>query len=157
MAPNLPHSTASYTEKENGFTNRYETVEEIHSYDYITMCDGITNMKVINYKTEEATVTSERFINIDENGEYINGENIICLNVPYDVDGTPFSYTMEVLYYDEANLQKDMKFLEDREDKLRKKSGDYCSRSLQKKGRDTGNRKYRCASVEDVEIFANSA
>lgn len=157
MAPNLPHSTASYTEKENGFTNRYETVEELPSYDYITMCDGITNMKVINYKTEEATVTSERFINIDENGEYINGENIICLNVPYDVDGTPFSYTMEVLYYDEANLQKDMKFLEDREDKLRKKSGDIAPEVAEEEEETPETENTDVRQVEDVEIFANSA
>lgn len=167
MAANLPYSTAYYTEQENGFSNQYEKVEELPAYDYVTMCDGITNTKVINYKTEEATTISERFINIDDNGEYINGEDVPCLNIPYVVEGTPFSYIMRVLYYDDTNLEADLKFLEDREDKLRKKSGDISPNAVieedeeEVKEEDTSeaqaDTETEVRQIEDAVIFANSA
>lgn len=127
LAPNLPYSTAMNAEKENGFAGfaqSYEKTEELPSYDYITMCDGYTVAKLIDYETEKAYVQDKRFVNLDENGEFINAETLACLCIPYRTEGTPFAYEITVVDYDEENLQKDKEFLEEREEKLRKKSGD---------------------------------
>lgn len=158
LAPNLPYSPAHNTEEENGFSTQCDTVEEIPAYDYVTMCDGITNMKMIDYQTEQAVVAVKHYINIDDNGEYAGSEDILCLEIPYVVEGTPFSYSMQVLYYDESNLERDLKAIEDREDKIRKKSGDISPEAdmeLEEEVEETTEVNVR--QVEDIEIFANSA
>ncbi len=156
LAPNLPSMAATNTEKEKGFQREYESVEKFPAYDYITMCDGITNQKLIDYHTEEASVTPDRVIYVDEEGNYVSGETIDYLVVPYVVEGTPFSYTMKIPEYDEAGLSEDMKFLEDREEQLRRKSGEKgpeASTDIKEEG-DAGT---QIRQMEDVTIFANSA
>ena len=159
LAPNLPRSIALNTEKENGFTRDYESVEQFPAYDYVTMCDGITNQKLIDYHTEDASVAPKRVWYVDEEGNFLEGKTENCLTVPYVVEGTPFSYSMELLDYDEANLQADMKFLEDREAKLRRKAGGKAFGAL----RDARNEEVieqpqqEVREMEDIEIFANSA
>ena len=158
LAPNLPHSVATYTEKENGFSREYESIENFPAYDYVTMCDGITNQKLIDYRTEEASVAPKRVWYVDEEGNYLEGETLNYLTVPYVVEGTPFSYSMELADYDESNLQADMNFLEDREAQLRKKAGDKGPTAL--RDRDTKIAEapqQEIRQVEDIEIFANSA
>lgn len=158
LAPNLPHSVAAYTEKENGFTREYESIENFPAYDYVTMCDGITNQKLIDYHTEEASVAPKRVWYVDEEGNYLEGETLNYLTVPYTVEGTPFSYSMELGNYDNSNLETDMKFLEDREAQLRRKAGDKGPTAL--RDRDTKVAEapqQEIRQVEDVEIFANSA
>lgn len=156
IAPNLPYSPAYNTEKENGFSAQCDTVEEIPAYDYVVMCDGITNMKMIDYQTQEASVTVRHYMNVDDNGAYIGSEDITCLEIPYVVEGTPFSYAMLVVDYDESNLEKDLKWIEDREDKIRKKSGDISPEAdieIEKEKAAEGD----VRQVEDIAIFANSA
>lgn len=158
LAPNLPSSLAVYTEKENGFERDYEKIEEFPAYDYVTMCDGITNQKLIDYHTKEASVTPKRIWFIDEEGNFLEGQTLDCLEVPYVVEGTPFSSTMEIVDYNEANLKEDMKFLEDREEQLRKKSGDIGPSAL--RGRDieaAADKQTQVRQLDDIEIFANSA
>lgn len=156
MAPSLPYSVAFNTEKENGFSSQYEAVKEIPAYDYVVMCDGIINRRVIDYQTQKASVTEKRFINVDGNGEYAGGENVTCLELPYIVEGTPFSSTMEILYYDDANLEKDLKFIEDREEKIRGKSGDLNpGTDIELSGEEAVDTEI--IQAEDVKIFANSA
>lgn len=159
LAPNLPYSTAYNTERENGFSTRCDTIEEVPAYDYVTMCDGITNMKMIDYQTEEAVVSVNHFMLLDDNGEFTGSEDIPCLEIPYVVEGTPFSYTMQVLDYDESNLEKDLKFIEDREEKIRKKSGDISLEAdieLEEEN-ETEASEVDVRQVKDIEIFANSA
>ena len=158
LAPNLPYATAYNTERENDFSTQYDTVEEIPAYDYVIMCDGITNMKMIDYQTEQAVVAVKHYMNVDDDGEYIGSEDIPCLEIPYVVEGTPFAYTMRVLYYDESNLERDLKAIEDREDKIRKKSGDISPEAdmeLEEEVEETTEVNVR--QIEDIEIFANSA
>lgn len=158
LAPNLPNSIANNTEKENGFARDYESVEQFPAYDYVTMCDGITNQKLIDYHTEEASVALKRIWYVDDEGNYLEGKTQNCLTVPYVVEGTPFSYAMEIIDYDEANLQKDMKFLEDREEQLRKKSGGKGPSALRDRDREVDVQpQQEVRQVEDIEIFANSA
>lgn len=158
LAPNLPYSTAYNTEKENGFSTQFDTVEEIPAYDYVVMCDGITNMKLIDYQTDQAVVTVRHYINVDDDGEYISSEDIPCLEIPYVVEGTPFSYTMRILDYDESNLEKDLKFIEDREEKIRKKSGDISPEvDMEMEDETEETTEVNVRQVEDIEIFANSA
>lgn len=162
LAPNLPYRQAENAEKENGFKRKYETVEELPIYDYVVMCDGITNMKLIDYQTEQATCSMSQYFELDENGN-LTGESemVLCLNVPYIVEGTPFYYTMRVEYYDEANMEKDLKFLEDREDSLRKKSGSispkmaYETIGKEKPGEVIGDTTVR--EVKDITVFASCA
>ena len=128
LAPNLPYKTASNAEKENGFApmaQTYESVETLPSYDYVTMCDGYTVTKLVDYDTEKAYVQDKRFMLLDdETGDLTGAETLACLCIPYRVEGTPFVYEFTISDYDEANLEKDKAYLEDREQKLRKKSGD---------------------------------
>lgn len=158
LAPNLPYSSAYYTQKENGFSTQCDTTEEIPAYDYVVMCDGIINMKMIDYQTQEAAVTVKHYMNVDDNGEYIGSEDITCLEIPYVVEGTPFSYSMLVVDYDESNLEKDLKWIEDREDKIRKKSGAISPEAdieMEEEAEETADGDVR--QVEDIAIFANSA
>lgn len=158
ITPNLPNSLAFYTERENGFTRDYEKAEEFPAYDYVTMCDGVTNQKLIDYHTEEASVTPKRIWFTDEEGNFLEGQTLNCLEVPYVVEGTPFSSTMEIVDYDKSNLVADMKFLEDREEQLRKKSGDMGPSAI--RGRDfevAQDEEVQVRQLEDIEIYANSA
>lgn len=157
LAPNLPSTVALNTEKENGFRRDYEAVEDFPAYDYVTMCDGVTNQKLIDYHTDEASVTPKRVWYTDEEGNYLSGETLNYLVVPYVVEGTPFSYTMELADYDEADLKADMKFLEDREEKLRRKAGDKGPSAMHERDVEAQDRQEQVRQVEDVEIFANSA
>ena len=55
LASNLPYSPAGNTKRENNVTNAfdaYKTVEELPVYDYVTMCDGYTVTKVIDYHSK---------------------------------------------------------------------------------------------------------
>lgn len=127
LAPNLPYAPAAYTRRANNSSpgKDYETVESLPVYDYVTMCDGYTATKVIDYQTEKAYIQDERFYIVDsETGEYIKGETVPCLNIPYQVLGTPFYYEYQVQDYDVAKLKEDLAFLEEREAALVKKSGD---------------------------------
>ncbi len=129
IASNLPYELATYTEKENGFAAFAQTyeegVEKLPLYDYVTMCDGYTVKKVIDYRIEDAYMQDKRFVLVDpETGEMTGAETVACLMVPYRVEGTPFRGEFNVSDYDVTNMEKDLQFLQDREDKLQKKSGD---------------------------------
>ena len=157
LAPNLPSTVAINTEKENGFAREYESVKEFPAYDYVTMCDGIVNQKLIDYHTEDAKVAPERVWYTDDKGNFLKGETLNYLTVPYVVEGTPFSYTMQVADYDEADLKEDMKFLEDREEQLRRKAGDIGPSAMRERSVETETQQEEVRQVEGIEIFANSA
>lgn len=158
LAPNLPSAAAIYTEKENGFGEEYTSVERFPAYDYVTMCDGITNRRLIDYHTEEASVAPRRVGYLDESGNFVRGETSPCLTVPYVVEGTPFSYTMELPDYDEADLEEDMAFLEAREAQLRRKAGGRpLTASQRAQGEEQAEAAKKVRRTEDVDIFANSA
>lgn len=161
IASNLPYCIAANAEQQNGFkSNGYESIEQVSSYGYVTMCDGYTAAKLIDYQTEKARVKEERYVTIDEEGEYIEGQNVPVLEIPYVVEGTPFEYVAKVIDYDEEKLTHDLQFLEDRENKLRKKSGDVALKiEWGREEEDIGKiaRKQKVREVEDVRITANSA
>lgn len=161
IASNLPYCTALNAEDQNGFdTLGYESIDQVSAYGYVTMCDGYTATKLINYETEKAKILDERYVNVDEEGEYINGENVAVLEIPYIIEGTPFEYVAQVVDYKEENLEKDLQFLEEREDKLRKKSGDM-SLSIQwgkeEEEIEEVPREQKVRELENVEITANCA
>lgn len=157
MAPSLPNAIAVNTEKENGFTGEYESVEEFPAYDYVTMCDGIINQKLIDFHTEEASVAPKRVWYTDDEGNFLKGETLNYLEVPYVVEGTPFSYVMQISDYDEANLKEDMKFLEDREAQLRMRSGDVGPSAMRERNVEPADKQEEVRQVDGTEIFANSA
>lgn len=161
IASNLPYQLATYTENENGFAafaRTYEEgVEKLPIYDYVTMCDGYTVKKLIDYRIEDAYMQDERFVLVDsETGEMTGAETTACLMIPYRVEGTPFRGEFNVSGYDVANMEKDLQFLQDREDNLQKKSGDI-----------TPDRSLKSAAHEDLkplevrkvntDVVANSA
>lgn len=132
LSSKLPYGYADFTRRENGFigfARNYETVESLPSYDYITMCDGYTATKLIDYDTENAYLEEKRFMLMDEEtGEVTGGETITCLCIPYRVDGTCFMDEVtiagvEEAGYIEADFKDDIAYLADREDKLAHKSG----------------------------------
>lgn len=165
LSPKLPYCYATNAKRENGFVSSlpsYETVESLPAYDYITMCDGYTAAKLIDYDTENAYMQMERFMLIDEEtGELTGAETINCLCIPYRVDGTSFlaEFTIDGIEgkgYSEADFEKDIAFLEDREEKLSPKSG----------GLELENMTQYSAHLEvnpteirkvDTTVFANSA
>ena len=157
MAPNLPNSVAVNAEKENGFAREYESVEKLPAYDYVTMCDGVINQKLIDYHTEDARVAPERVWYTDEEGNFLEGETLNYLTVPYVVEGTPFSYTMQIADYDESNLKDDMKFLEDREEQLRRRAGDMGPSAMRERSTEPAQQQTEVRQVDGIEIFANSA
>ena len=160
IAANLPYHTAVNAEEENGFkSNGYDSIDQVSAYGYVTMCDGYTAAKLINYETEKAKVTEDRYITLDEDGEFVEGENVPVLEIPYVIEGTPFEYVATVIDYEEANLEKDIKALEEREDRLRKKSGDVSldiqwGREEETDGSPKGE---KIKELEDVDITANCA
>ena len=160
LAPKLPHCIAFDTERANGFAESYERVKELPVYDYVTMCDGITNQRLIDYQTEDANVSMERFILLDEEGNFTGAEDLLCLHIPYRVEGTPFYYTMRVDDYQEENLERDLEFLEKREADLRKKSGELSLKMAHKEiDRETEveAEEKQVRKVEDTPVFASSA
>lgn len=157
MAPNLPNAIAVNAEEENGFSREYESVEDFPAYDYVTMCDGIINQKLIDFHTQEASVAPKRVWYTDEEGNFLEGETLNYLEVPYVVEGTPFSYVMQIGDYDEDNLQEDMKFLEDREAQLRMRSGDVGPSAMRERNVESVTQQEEVWQVEGTEIFANSA
>lgn len=159
IAPNLPYATAVYTKRDNGITGQYEDIRELPIYDYVVMCDGIVNKKLIDYYTEDAKVISRRFVEFGNDGEVAGGEDMLCLEIPYVVEGTPFSYSMSVIGYEEGNLEEDLEFLEERQSALRKKSGDIslvADRELAMEEMPKRGAK-QIRQLKNTEIFANSA
>ncbi len=160
LAPNLPYAPASHTRKKNGIVNSfstYESVEQWPVYDYVTMCDGYTVSKLVEYDTENGYIQNERFMLLDEEtGEVVGGETVPCLHVPYHVQGTPFYYEYTISYYDEAKFEEDMAFLAERQAALTRKSGDVAPEfALQFAVPDkSGIQEIRKV---DTEVFANSA
>ncbi len=132
-------------------------MQEFPAYDYVTMCDGVINQKLIDFHTQEASVAPKRVWYTDEEGNFLEGETLNYLEVPYVVEGTPFSYVMQIADYDEGNLKEDMKFLEDREEQLRMRSGDVGPSAMRERNVEPAEQQEEVRQVEGTEIFANSA
>lgn len=122
---NIPVMIAYDTWRENGFSyESYDEIDDLMAYSYITMANGMTVMKLIDYDTENAIVIENRYVNVDEQGEYLGGEDVKVLKVPYKIEGTPFEDFALVLDYDEDNFKEDLAYIEEREDMLRKRAGE---------------------------------
>ena len=164
LAPSLPYCEAYHTAKENGVGNimqGYESVERLPIYYYITMCDGYTNKKLIDYQTEKAYIEDKRFMIVDEKtGEFQDAVTYACLCIPYRVEGTPFTYELTVSDgekdYQEADMEKNLAFLEDRESKLRKKTGVVAPEFSLKFATQEDLKPEKIRKV-DTEVYANSA
>lgn len=158
LAANLPYRVADHAQNENGYNAwGYLSTEELVPYGYVTMCDGKTVPKLVDYKTEDAKVVEQRYINFDDDGNPIGGENALELQIPYIIEGTPFEDVAAVQDYDEANLEKDLKTIEDRENKLRKRSGDVAINKEIEIDEDSLTADTEVRQLEDVKITANSA
>ena len=124
LAPNLPYAEAAAISKKNGFTNDCADIGLAPSHVRVTMCDGTTARKLINYEVDSARVETNRYLNIDEEtGEYVSGEDLDVLQIPYTVEGAPFEYVLEVVDYDKSTIEQDMKTLRERQESLRQRSG----------------------------------
>lgn len=157
VASVLPYAVAHSTWKENGYTySQYDTYEELPSYGYVTMCDGNTAVKLIHYDIERAAVIEDRYIYGDEEGNYLRGENVKVLKIPYIIEGTPFEDVFTVPYFQEEDFEAALNFLKDREEKLRKKSGGIqMNNNLDVRAEQTKPLQIR--QIEDINITANSA
>lgn len=157
VASILPNRIAFDTWKENGYRySEYESYEELPAYGYVTMCDGNTAMKLIHYELDKAMIVTDRYIYTDEESNYINGENVKVLKIPYVIEGTPFEDVFRIPYFEEKDLEAALNFLRDREEKLSKKSGGIqINNNLDVEKTETKDLQIR--QLEDVEITANSA
>lgn len=151
----IPVSVANDTWRANGYSGRYERTEDSSAYGYVTMADGATAMKLIDYDTEKALVVEDRYIYTDEEGNYLEGKNVKVLKIPYRIEGTPFEDVVLVEDYDESNLEADLKYIEEREELLRKRAGDMVlDADIDFDDRETVSTEVR---EVDIEITANSA
>lgn len=160
LAPNLAYAEATYTSKNNGFTNDCEDIGLAPSHVWVTMCDGATARRLIQYDTEHARVETNRYINVDEDsGEYAGGEDLEVLQIPYTVEGAPFEYVLNVVDYDESTIDADLEALRKRQDGLRQKSGGAGPQNASGESGDFGTQqedeKLRDASA--MEVTANSS
>ena len=127
LASNLPYQTAACHEREKGFQTiePYQSVKELPLYDYVIMCDGHVVSKLINYETENAQIIPARYLLWDEeNGEALGSKTVDTLVIPYTVEGTLFSGSVKIYEYEKENLENDIAYIEDREDKVRRKAGE---------------------------------
>lgn len=153
---NIPVTVASGIWKANGNTQGLETVEELPPYGYVTMADGSTAMKLINYDTENAIVIEDRYIFLDDEGNYLEGKNLKDLKIPYQIEGTPFEDTVRLTEYDESRLEEDLRFIEEREDLLRKRAGEVAlNNGIEFEEDEAAVDEVR--QLEEVQITANSA
>lgn len=161
IAANLPYRAAMDDKEQSGLkANGYTTIDQVSAYGYVIMCDGHTTPKLIDYETEKARITKDRYITMDDEGNYLEAENISVLEIPYVIEGTPFEYVAKVVDYDGTGLEKDMKYLEDREDRLRKKSGDVSlsiQGSKQEENIQQTSIKQKVRKLDDIKITANCA
>lgn len=125
LQDSIPVYVAYDTWVENGYTyGSYESIDDLCPYAYVTMANGMTAMKLIDYDTEKAIAVEDRYIYTDEEGNYLKAENINILKIPYRIEGTPFEDIMTVTEYDESHMKEDLARIEEREDLLRKRAGD---------------------------------
>ena len=123
MPPICPMQEAAAISKKNGFTNDCADIGLAPSHVWVTMCDGTTARKLINYEVDSARVETNRYLNIDEEtGEYVSGEDLDVLQIPYTVEGAR-SNMLEVVDYDKSTIEQDMKTLRERQESLRQRSG----------------------------------
>ena len=152
---NIPVKVAYDTWRANGYNYQYLSVEELPAYGYVTLANGMTATKLINYDTENAVAVEDRYILGDEEGNYLEGKNVNVLNIPYQIEGTPFEDVMIIYDYKEENLTADIMFIEEREDMLRKNAGEITPQA------DIEFDDAEQAATEvreiDFEITANSA
>ncbi len=164
LAPKLPYSYATYTKKENGFQSSvltYDSVESLPAYNYITMCDGYTATKLMDYDTANAYMQENRYMILDEEtGETMGGETLNTLCIPYRVEGTCFMGEVSVTAgegeYDKADFEKDIAFLEEREEKLSPKSGGL---ELERMTQYSAHLEVNPKEIRKVDttVYANSA
>lgn len=160
LASNMPAMLAIHVADKTGEKSeldRYESVEKLPLYEYVTMCDGYTVKKLNIYDIENAKVVNRAYPVVDdETGEHIENKNIDVLQIPYHVSGTPFEFFVSILEYDKANFEKDLQILQARQDELQKKSGEVkVDSDIEVKEESKANEEVR--QVSDVNITANSA
>lgn len=156
LQDNIPTCIAYNTWNENGYSyTGYEKIEELISYGYVTMANGMTATKLLDFDTEKAMVVDERYINVNEDGSYESGETISVLKIPFRIEGTPFEDVALVLYYDESRLEEGLAFIEEREELLRKRAGEVAlSTDIEFDEKETADGEVR---EVDFAITANSA
>lgn len=156
LQSNIPVYVANDTWRANGYiTSGAEKVEDLPPYGYVTMADGSTAMRLLDYDTENAMIIEDRYIFLDENDNYLEGRNVKVLKIPYRIEGTPFEDTIRIADYDESLLERDLQYIEEREELLRKRAGDVAMNS------DVEFEEEEAAPAEirqvDIPITANSA
>lgn len=125
MQDSIPVYIAYDTWLSNGYSyTGYENTDQLCAYGYVTMANGMTSMKLIDYDTENAITVEDRYIYTDEDGNYLEGKNVNILKIPYRIEGTPFQDTVLIVDYDNAKLLDDLKYIEERENMLRKRAGE---------------------------------
>ena len=89
---------------------------------WITLCDGRLSQRLIHYKTDEASEADATYAEMDDDGNIISAEHRNVLEIPYVVDGTPFSGSVKVENYKKGTWKKDIQGLAERQEKLRSKT-----------------------------------
>ena len=123
-----PESLAHNMEKlsEGGFRTYIKGISTMPSYRWIVLCNGTLSQRIVNYDFDditEETQTLYRYDDEDEDPIYTLVPTDV-LSVPYTVDGTAFTGTLNIVEYDQEDVEGQLKVIADRQESLRNKTGD---------------------------------
>lgn len=160
IADKIPYSVAYNKEEAMGLNKgERKNIGDMPIFGYVTMCDGSLHQRLIHYDVENAKVISKRFIETDDQGNFVRGYDSPTLYIPCKMDGTPYTQEYYIYDYDESNLEEDLTLLTLREEELRKKSGmiEVSSDYLEEEGAGLDNANEEMRDVMDLQVTANSA
>lgn len=112
MASRLPYAKLETGEEEYSFARFAESIEVTPRYQWIQLCDGTMEQRLIVYDIEKVEI-----VNITD----WEDEPKEMISLPYSVDGTDFWGTVYVKEFDKASYQEKLKTLEERQKILKSK------------------------------------
>ena len=158
LAKLLPYNLAYNTERgsEDGYSAYTATLDTAPAYRWITLCDGRLSQRLIHYKTDEASEADATYAEMDDDGNIISAEDRNVLEIPYVVDGTPFSGSVKVENYKKGTWKKDIQGLAERQEKLRSKTGNVTA-EIEQDEEDEDSSEAEMKVKDGYQVTANSA
>lgn len=156
LAKLLPYSLAYQAEKESedGYSAFAATVQTAPAYRWIVMCDGRLSQRLIEYRTEEAFEMEGFYAEIDDEGNVTDVSHPMQLEIPYTVEGTPFTGSVRVENYSKGTWKKDLEDLAERQESLRSRTG---SIAAELRTEEVTEETELPETVEEYPVTANSA
>ncbi|MGC6768528.1 transglutaminase domain-containing protein [Enterococcus sp. LJL51] len=139
-----------------------ETIDELPSYQWITMCDGYLVRRLVTYDVEKTEIFKEHILSYEkpDMSDAVATGTIERLSIPYTIDGTGYTGFARVTNFDKENFKKDLSKLEEKQSLLQKKAGAKEADVVGEQEAEKSEKKQKASSsvskTED-KITANSA